>query len=442
MDIHRKNNRDDTFILAILQLLTTLQAVFISSPYEYCVIFYLLISLMTWYSHSQIHTHLTCPLKRKFDKIDGLGKTTKESSLTLILGTAVHAALEFLYKQRSNLRTPLQEQVIQVYTMTFSKECSESSTVFLDDEKATFFERWSIYLDRYRSTYYPFDQAITMAVEESLSFKMNDQISFSGYIDRIDVTGNTLTIIDYKTSKKLEADDSDTHKQQITLYAAGLQQKYGSKFDSYCWTIVYLHLQKEVRRIISNEDIENISSRYLNEAMQMQQKRQDYSITGNQELFEAKVGYHCDYCPFKMLCPQWKHEYMDDSIESTELWEKTIKSLVDDYAVLQKKIGELSKEKETISKILVDYATTKELPVLFGNERKTSIQSRMYRSVKADHERDLRRYCKEHDLVDSLIKTDTNALAKLISEKQIDLDHITPRVIAKTSERLWVASKK
>jgi hypothetical protein len=74
--------------------------------------------------------------------------------------------LEFLHKQRSNLKTPLELQVEQIYLMTFSKECNDSTTIFLDEEKEQFLARGKQYLSWYRKHYFPFDQAITMSVEE------------------------------------------------------------------------------------------------------------------------------------------------------------------------------------------------------------------------------------------------------------------------------------
>lgn len=398
---------------------------------------------MSYYSHSQIGTYRTCPLKYKYDKIDGLGKTTKETSLSLVLWTAVHAALEFVYKQRTNLKTPDISQMLQRYTSIFNKECAESSTEFLDEEKATFLERGRTYLTWYRSVYYPFDQAITMAVEQSFSIKLDDHISFSGYIDRIDVDGDCLRIIDYKTSKQLEPDDADTHRQQLTLYALGMLQKYGTKFARIEASLIYLHLQKEITRTIWADEMQATRERYLDHAHEIDAaKIRLLKDPENPEIFRPQVGKHCDFCPFQMICPKRKHHYMDDVFISSELGEKTIKSLIDEYAVLSKKVTELEKEKKTLAQILVTYATDQQLDKLYGNEWQTSIQARTYRSVSADHEKLLWSYAKQHNLVDELIKTDTNTLAKLINEQKIDLTDIHERVTSKTSTWLGPVAKK
>jgi RecB family exonuclease len=376
-------------------------------------------------------------LKWKYDKIDGLGKTTKESSLSLILGTAVHSALEFVYKQRTNLKTPHIDQMLQRYEAVFKKECKETTTEFLDEEIATFRERGQTYLSWYWSVYYPFDQAITMAVEQSFSIKLNEQISFSGYIDRIDVDGDRLILIDYKTSKQLEPDDADTHRQQLTLYALGMQQKYGSKFTTIEACLIYVHLQKEVRRTVTVEDLNNVTTRYLENAQRIDAAKERYTREpNNPDIFPAIVGKHCDYCPFQMICPQRKHHYMDDEMITSELGEKTIKSLIDQYGVLSKQLSALEKEKKTIAQIIVEYATHNHLEKVYGNERQTSLQSRTYWSVVAEFEKSLRTYAKHHDLVEELIKTDTNALAKLINEQKIDLTEIEGWISSKESTRL------
>ena len=133
---------------------------------------------------------------------------------------------------------------------------------------------------------------------------------------------------------------------------------------------------------------------------------------------------------------------MDDVTLTTDLGEKTIKTMIDDYAVIQKKIAQLDKEKKTLAQALVDYANEKQLEKLYGNERKTSVHGRTYRSVREDCERLLRHYAKEHGLVDELLKTDTNALAKLIDAGTIDLGQVQERLTSKSSNRLGVASRR
>lgn len=399
-------------------------------------------SPMGYYSHSQIATYTTCPRKYKYDKIDGLGKETKESSLILILGTAVHAALEFLYKQRTNLKTPLYEQVLQIYLMTFTKEMQESTTTFTPEDTETFIQRGKVYLERYRTTYTPFDQAITMAVEQSISIKFENNISFSGYIDRLDVDGDTITIVDYKTSKKVEPDDHDVHMQQLTLYALGIQQQYGKKFSTIQAKLIYLHLEKELCRTIDPTALSTVKERYFQHADEIERVKERFEKTQDEELFPAILWSHCTYCPFQIICPKRMHNTMDDDLVMTDLGEQSIKRMVDDYAVLQKKISILTKEKETLARALVDYAEAKNLEALYGNEWKTGVHARTFRGVQKEKEEQFKALLAEKGILWDLSKIDTYALPSAVESGDLSAEESKEFLTQKASTRLGVASKK
>ncbi|MDP2669463.1 MAG: hypothetical protein Q8O99_00160 [bacterium] len=75
------------------------------------------------------------------------------------------------------------------------------------------------------------------------------------------------------------------------------------------------------------------------------------------------------------------------------------------------------------------------METLIGQERKTNLVSRTYRSVISEQEKMLRSYLKEKNLLGEVLKTDTNALGKLI-DKQLPLTDIQSRVSAKERTRL------
>ena len=251
-----------------------------------------------------------------------------------------------------------------------------------------------------------------------------------------------MILVDYKTNKQLLPDDADTHRQQLTLYALGMQQKYGSKFSQIDACLIYLHLQKEVSRTVTAEDLAQVKTWYLDNAHLIEEEKTSLiHEPTNEHIFPAKMGKHCDYCPFQMICPKWKHHYMDDELVSTELGEKTIKAMIDEYAVLSKKVNELDKEKKTIAQILVSYATEKQLDKLYGNERKTSLQSRTYRSVRPETEQQLWARATQEQLAEDLITTNTYALAKLIKDNHIPLDKQASWLISKESSWLGPVSK-
>jgi hypothetical protein len=70
---------------------------------------------------------------------------------------------------------------------------------------------------------------------------------------------------------------------------------------------------------------------------------------------------------------------MDDEIV---LGEKTVKGLVDEYAILSKQASDLDKQKKALKEALATYLAQKKLKKLFGNEAQLSASSSTYYSVK------------------------------------------------------------
>lgn len=64
-------------------------------------------------SVSQINLYLTCSLKYQFQYIDRLPRLAKSTNLAL--GSAVHAALEWLHKERKRGRKPALEEILRVF---------------------------------------------------------------------------------------------------------------------------------------------------------------------------------------------------------------------------------------------------------------------------------------------------------------------------------------
>ncbi|MEI7477273.1 MAG: PD-(D/E)XK nuclease family protein [bacterium] len=63
------------------------------------------------YSFSQLQSFQDCPLKYRFEKVDKIG-TPSLPALPLMLGSAVHSALEQLYAQRRLLVIPSEDMVV------------------------------------------------------------------------------------------------------------------------------------------------------------------------------------------------------------------------------------------------------------------------------------------------------------------------------------------
>lgn len=373
------------------------------------------------YSHSRVTTFVTCPLKYRYQYLDGLGKELEDDHLSLILGKSVHAALEFLYTRVSDHVSVKLEEVMAAYDQqrTGHIQVNEGSGEESSEEYAmTYYKRWRIYLNRYYTTYAPFSIPKPMRVEYRLQFALDPQINFQWILDRIDIDGDTITIVDYKTNKALPTNDHDAHHDQLALYGLGIEQKYAWKYTRLLGKLIYLHLEKEVQFEITAEEIDRIKDKYVDIIKDIEQKTTVYmQWWWDQEAFKPKVWHHCDYCPFQQICPARKHHYMEDEqISLTDLGASTIKKMIDEYARLSKQYSEIEKQKNLLKEQLVGYAQEKKLPKLFGNSFKLSLVEREYLWVIDEETAKIK--LKEHNSLEDILKIDTTKLQKLLDQAE------------------------
>ena len=97
-------------------------------------------------------------------------------------------------------------------------------------------------------------------LEKMFSFTLPNAHKFTGIIDRLDVQGDTMTIVDYKTDKDIKSldDFSATHRQQMTTYAARVLANYPHITKTVRGKLIYLRLEHEVEREITPQDIAQV----------------------------------------------------------------------------------------------------------------------------------------------------------------------------------------
>ena len=363
------------------------------------------------YSFSQLQTYKQCPLKYRFEKIDNIKPDIPSESLHLILGSCVHSTLEELYKKVSDLVIPEKSESLSIFKELWDKEVERATKVYWRNpfDKATldvFYNRGTEYINYYYDTYSPFDQAITMKTEMNIAFEMQEGLSFRGKIDRLDINDKTIIINDYKTSKSLPKDWNNTIEDQITLYSIGIKKDYGKQIDKIIGKVIYLHLQREYEREITDEKIEWIKDKYLSIMEEVEQKKILY-WWGDESVFPATPGYVCDNCLFKQLCPIYKHQYMtDEKVSVGTMGEMTIKHLIEEYAITNEKYKQVESEKDMLGSILVDYAKERGCKKLYGENKKLAITQKTTYSIIKESMEILRDKLSEKNVLDDVISID------------------------------------
>ncbi len=227
---------------------------------------------MAVYSHSQLQQFKLCELCWAYRYVLKYDES-KTTSMALVLGSAVHNTLEWLYKKVSYKALPTQDDTLARFEEFWATEM-EGADEHIDEEVVREHHARGVgYVQWYYEEYCPFDQQIPMQMEKNVHFSLTGGHKMRGKIDRLDIDGHDLTIVDYKTSRSRSSDTDDTIRKQITLYAKGLQEEYGTKLSSIKGKVIYLHLQNEVEWEISQEDIDAVEAEYVDIIEQIEAKK-------------------------------------------------------------------------------------------------------------------------------------------------------------------------
>ena len=374
------------------------------------------------YSFSQVQTYLKCPLQYKFRYIDEI-VPPREESLELLLGKSVHMALQYLYDQVSNLKIPSEQEVVDFFVQEFQKQFA--TTQFEAEQGEIFENRGKVYIQNHYQRNYPFDKFKVLATEEFFNFRLPNWQIFRGFIDRIDKIWDSLMINDYKTNKRLPADEEQTNDEQIILYGYGILQKYGKQFKQVKWQLEYLHFDHIKPVQIDSQTLEQTVQKYVDVIDEIEQRKKQF-YQGDQNAFEPKETSLCRFCAYKEICPLFAHWF--GKVSGDDLSKESIQMMVDEYVANANKIKELKNQNEQTKKLLVEYAQKHGFLKLFGQKYQIRITSRQ--DYKIADKQKLKEILSKLNLLNEALEVDRYKVAKLIKSWKLDLaqleDLVTP----------------
>lgn len=400
---------------------------------------------MVVYSFSQLGLYQQCPKKYQFRYLDGLEKSF-ETTPDLLLGTSVHSSLERFYQQLNIYKKPQKSDLIDYFDTQRSKSLQENWEKIVmkwDQTLDDYQRRGQHHLSDYYDLHTPFENIKIVGTELLLHFTLEDWPNapkFRGIVDRLDKDWANFIINDYKTNKNLPPEQKDEYREQLTLYAQGIRQKYGKYFKNIKARLHYLHFWLVDEREITDENLDPILQKYKNLISEIETARFDHNM-GVENAFPTNQNPYCKYCEYQMLCPLWKHlHYGAETINAGELGEQTIASLVDQYAQLSSQISQDTKQKDFLKELLVAYASEHNFEQLFWLEAKLGVSKSQTFSAK--DKLALQKLLSELGIFDEYSDIPYYKLTALVKDKKLTPDQVSTYLDTKDSRTLRVSKKK
>ena len=400
---------------------------------------------MVVYSFSQLGLYQQCPKKYQFRYLDGLEKSF-ETTPDLLLGTSVHSSLERFYQQLNIYKKPQKSDLIERFDTQRSSSLQENWEKIVmkwDQTLDDYQRRGQHYLSDYYDLHTPFEDIKIVGTELLLHFTLEDWPNapkFRGIVDRLDKDWENFIINDYKTNKNLPPEQKDEYREQLTLYAQGIRQKYGKYFKNIKARLHYLHFWLVDEREITDENLDPILQKYKNLISEIETARFDHNM-GVENAFPTNQNPYCKYCEYQMLCPLRKHlHYGAETINAGELGEQTIASLVDQYAQLSSQISQDTKQKDFLKELLVAYASEHDFEQLFWSETKLGVSKSQTFSAK--DKLALQKLLSELGILDEYSDIPYYKLAALVKDKKLTPDQVSAYLDVKDSRALRASKKK
>lgn len=248
------------------------------------------VSVLKSLSYSQLSTFQMCPKKYQYRYELGLGEPP---SASLSFGVSLHNALKdfslslidraekspnaeyYTEEDKDYLRKMLEKNWIN-RGYGSKKEADENKQLGWECLEKFFYDEKK-------------QGRVPYSVERSFSLKI-EGVKVSGRIDRIDkLPDGTYEIIDYKTGKSSSYDVKKD--MQLSVYALAARDSLKISVSRY--SLIFLENGEWVTATRSEADIEKCID----------------SITAvSQEIalseFGALPGFQCNFCPYRMICPE------------------------------------------------------------------------------------------------------------------------------------------
>lgn len=292
------------------------------------------------FSPSKLDCYKECPRRYQYRYVDKISR--KRKTPETVVGVAVHAAFEELYGLVSGGKVPTLAEVQALYDRALSAEWDES--VVVRDPKFTR-DDWKNVgaqcVELYFNAHHPFAEDRTVAVEKRVGFPLaveGSEYRIEGFVDRLSLAPDgTFVIHDYKTAKSLPNQEHADSDWQLALYEIAVRREWpDAKGVRLQW-----HYVRHGKTLTSVRD-EAARTRLLDEVAKT------VAAIKHDHEFRPDKGPLCDWCEYKDLCPEFRHEAMVAALPPAERKKDDGVRLVDALTEIDSKRRRLNDELRTL----------------------------------------------------------------------------------------------
>jgi putative RecB family exonuclease len=399
---------------------------------------------MTTFSHSRLSSYETCRLRYKFAYIDKV-KVEAEDTVETFLGSRVHEALEKLYRNLQFERLLSIDEVLAFFNREWGKNWNDTIIIVNKEYTAENYRKMG---ERYLKDYYkrhkPFDKGKILGLETTNTLSLDEAGKYGFYIriDRLMDMGNGVyEVHDYKTNMSLPKQEDLDKDRQLAMYSLWVREQF-QDFKKVRLVWHFVAFDKEMESYRTKKQLEELKKNVLEKI---------HEIEATEE-YPAKVTRLCNWCLYRGICPEWKHEVeLEDKPENEYLQDPGVK-LVDEYVKVKSEFDVYKKEAEAklekLKEALIGFCDREEVAVVFGSDNKVTVRS--HESVKfppksSEKREKLIALLEDIGRLDEVSDLDTHALTAVLKKKEWDsedLDRLREFAIKEINYRLSVSKRE
>lgn len=223
------------------------------------------------FSYSRIDTYDMCPAKYFYSYIQ---KEPRQFGEAAVLGNIVHAVLEDVVSNTDTLSIEDMRQRYQDHTLSLDPDGKISSPMIGVGSEIL-------------EEFYDLNEGKLFDVfEKELGFRfIIGNYAINGFIDRVDVVGDDVHIVDYKTGKREVAAKDVCNNLQLGIYALAASLIFPDK--TITASLHYLRTNRLKSHTFSNEDIDLVKQKLISKIQK---------IINDNNFLPTKNERICSFC--------------------------------------------------------------------------------------------------------------------------------------------------